>query len=340
MATRDQQIHAALSGDQAAFGHLAEPHRRELLVHCYRMLGSIQDAEDAVQETMLRAWRGLRTFDGRAPFRAWLYRIATNVSLDALRKRTRRTLPSMASPPSDPEAPFLPPVLEPVWLEPIPDAWLPAPAENPEARYALRETVTLAFLVALQALPPRQRVVLILRDVLGWRAREVASFLKTSTSAVNSALFRARATLAQFGDLPAGGLPLETGTDPDLETLLARYVEAWENAEIEALTSLLHEDATFTMPPSPTWYAGRGAVRAGFRTHLFPPGARGIWRLQPTRANLQPAFGLYQRVAGSAVYQPFALQVLQFRDGAVSAITNFISADLFDRFSLPPSISM
>ncbi len=332
------RLAAAKAGDEREFSLLTEPYRRELTLHCYRLLGSLQEAEDLVQETLLRAWRRLETFEGRASFRAWLYRIATNACLDVLRKDAKRALPAHALPPSDPRSPFAPPSSEPIWLEPFPDAWLETTAADPAARYEASESIKLAFLAALQLLPPRQRAMLILRDVLDWRAREVADLLGLSKSAVNSALYRARATLSEHysaGSAPASPAP---AADEAERALLARYVQAWEKADVGALMQLLEEEAAFSMPPSSTWYQGRDAIAAGLGASILPPDARGRWRLVPTRANGEPAFGLYQRE--DPTYRPFAVQVLTpaASRSRLAEITVFLLPELFPRFDLPPEL--
>jgi len=314
------------------FGALVEPFRRELLVHSYRMVGSFHDAEDLVQETLLRAWRHRHTFEGRAPLRAWLYKIATNASLDLLRRRPRRLLPEATLSPGDPGRPAEPPSGEPIWLEPFPDDLLADPAEIPEVRYAARESITLAFMTALQALTPRQRAVLILRDVLGFRAREVASLLGLTLPTVNSLLHRARVTLSRRyrPDPPAATIAAPTGA---ISAVLDRYVRAWENGDVDGLVALLKEDATVSMPPSPSWFAGREAIRAFTAEHIFV--RPNTWRLVPTRANAQPAFALYQR-SGAGLYRAFGIQVLTIRGGRIAGITTFISPDLVGRFGLAP----
>lgn len=350
------RLEAARRGDQAAFSHLAEPYRGELHIHCYRILGSLYEAEDLVQETMLRAWRRLDTYEGRASFRAWLYKIATNACLDALdHRRARRSLPLSAFPASDPQAMVAPPMTEPVWLEPFPDEWLVEMAAGPEARYLSGESVSLAFLAALQVLPPRQRAVLILSDVLDWSAREVAEMTGLTVSAVNSALHRARATLARqyhgkemesvAWDLGgAKGLP---GTrrlvDDRTQSLLQRYVRAWETADVEGLVALLKEDAAFSMPPSPSWYRGRAAIAAFVAATvfadqgMFPGSAHGRWRLLPTWANAQPAFAAYQQVEGGD-YAAFGIHVLAIDGEQLSAVTTFIDPVLPLRFGFPPTM--
>lgn len=329
------RLSAARAGDQREFSGLTEPYRRELQVHCYRILGSLQDAEDTVQETLLRAWRRLDTFQGRASLRAWLYKIATNACFDALDKRPRRrVLPTAQYPPADPQQPMEAPVTEPIWLEPYPDDLIAEPETGPEARYSLHESVSLAFLVALQGLPPRQRAVLILCDVLDWHTSEVADLLEMTVGAVNSALHRARMTMKK--NYHARGRDALPSTLPDytLRQLLDRYVRAWESADIDRLVELLREDATLSMPPSPTWYAGREAIIAVARLVMFAGEARGRWHLRPIRANWQPAFAVYQR-AESGAYHAFGISVLTFAGDYISDATTFIDPALFPHFNLP-----
>jgi RNA polymerase sigma-70 factor (ECF subfamily) len=330
---------AARAGDSAAFGHLVDPYHRELLVHCYRILGSLEDAEDILQETLLRAWRRLDSFEGRASLRAWLYKIATNAALDALTHRRRRGLPPALAAPADPRDPFPAPVSEPIWLEPLPDTLVDErPIFNPEARYEARESVTLAFLAALQTLPGRQRAVLILRDVLGWRAGEVAELLDTSVQAVNSALQRARTRMKQQGNGRPAAAVVAT-SDAQLAALLARYVAAWEEADVPTLVALLREDAVLTMPPLPVWFRGRAAIRAFLANQLLAGPARGRFRFLATRANGAPAFATYQQDAGG-VYRPVALQVLAVVGGAIARLDDFLVFDdrLFTRFGLPAQL--
>lgn len=332
------RLAAARNGDQREFSSLTEPYRRELLAHCYRILGSLHDAEDMVQETMLRAWRRLDTFEGRASLRAWLYKIATNACLDALNKRSRRALPQTLYPVTDPRQPLAPPVAEPIWLEPYPDDLLPDTGIGPEARYAARESVTLAFLAALQSLPPRQRAVLILCDVLDWRAGEVAALLDTTASAVNSALHRARAALARR--YHPGGIDAATvsSVDESTQNLLDRYVAAWESADIAGLTALLREDATFSMPPVPSWYRGRAAIRAVLSTVVFSGEARRQWRMIPVRANAQPAFACYRRAEAGAKHRFFGVQVLTVERKQIADATTFLDPSLIARFGLPDEL--
>jgi RNA polymerase sigma-70 factor (ECF subfamily) len=326
--------------DQEGFGRLLERFRGELQAHCYRLMGTLADAEDMVQEAFLRAWRGRGTFEGRATFRAWLYRIATHTCLDALRRRPRRVVPRTREPASSLATPIPDSVTEPIWLEPYPDDLLRSNDHTPEAHAAVRESISLAFITALHLLPPRQRAVLLLRDVLDWRADEVAALLDMSTAAVKSALHRARTTLAERGyaqEVPASAQAQVSSVQ------LARYVRAWEAADIPALLQLLKDDATFSMPPIPAWYQGRETIRDLVGRTVFSGEARGRWRLRPTRANGQPAFGLY-RQAAPGVYQAYGIQVLTF-DGAaqdaplVADIITFRVPTLFPRFALPSTLT-
>jgi len=329
---------AARAGDQREFSGLTEPYRHELQLHCYRILGSLQDAEDIVQETLLRAWRRLETYEGRASLRAWLYKIATNACFDALAKRPRRVLPTAQFPPADPHQPFAPPVTEPIWLEPYPDDLIAKPESGPEARYSQRESVSLAFLAALQSLPPHQRAALILCDVLDWRASEAAQLLDITVSAVNSALHRARVTMNKHYHARGRDTLSATAIDEDLRPLLDRYVQVWEAADIDGLVSLLREDATLSMPPLPTWYAGREAISAAAQTMIFAGDARGRWLMQPVRANRQPACAVYQRDE-AGIYRAFGISVLTIEQGKVTDIITFINLELFQRFGLPLEFS-
>ena len=327
-------VAAAKAGDEAAFVSLVERYRRELHVHCYRMTGSFEDAEDLVQETFLRAWRRRASFEGRSTFRAWLYRIATNACLDALAHERRRARP-------DPGA-ALPPPADLPWLQPYPDLLLDgaAPSEGePDAAAVSKETIELAFLAAIQYLPPRQRAVLILRDVLGWSAKETASLLESSAASVNSALQRARATLKKR--LPRRRLEWAAGADPSEEerALLQRYVDAHERADIAGLAALLRDDALLTMPPQPLWYRGRDVIATFLAQAIEPasPDYIGHFRLVPTRANRQPAAANYLRRPGDSAYRALALDVLRVEEGKVVEIVAF-PADLFPAFGLPPTL--
>jgi RNA polymerase sigma-70 factor, ECF subfamily len=313
------------------FAEQTERYRRELLVHCYRMLGSMHDAEDLVQETYLRAWRAYGDYDpGRSSMRTWLYRIATNACLTALEQRSRRALPSdLRAATTDPRVDPGPDAPEVPWLEPVPDSWVFDVHADPAAVAESRDQVRLALIAALQHLPPRQRAVLILRDVLGLRSAEAAGLVGMSVTAADSALRRARSRIERQAPVPD-----EVGSLDDAETkeLLRRYVDAFEQADIAALTSLLAEDAVWEMPPVPIWYAGRDAV-AGLVGGKWPPtGAR----MLPTGANGQPAYGFYAP-DGAGGFRAHSLQVLTVAGGKVSRVVSFHSAALFEPFGLPKS---
>ena len=321
--------------DEAAFEQLADVSRRELQLHCYRMLGSFHDAEDAVQETFLRAWRGREAFMGRGSARGWLHRIATNVCLRMLERRAmgRRVLPELLGPPVGFE-PLGPPATDVSWLEPYP-GWQPHdaadPARGPEAQYEAHETISLAFVAALQALPPRQRAALLLRDVVGLSGIETAAVLEASAAATNSVLQRARAAIeARY---PRGRPTTTLAPDPAQQPLLDRYLEAWDAADVDALVRLLAADATWSMPPWPQWYSGHTDIGA-FLRWAWRHGA-GYGRLLPTRANGQPAFAYYRRSPENPRWRPFAIQVLEVRGGEVRSITNFLDTRLFESFALP-----
>jgi RNA polymerase sigma-70 factor (ECF subfamily) len=326
--------------DESAFAALVERHRGELQVHCYRMLGSFEDSEDLVQETFLRAWRKRASFSfgGRSSFRAWLYRIATNACLDVLRGRPRRVLPPQVAAAADPGLAPSPPADLP-WLQPYPDRLLEStasPEDEPGAVVVARETIELAFLAAIQHLPPRQRAVLILRDVLGWSAKETASLLEGSVASVNSGLQRARATLRDR--LPGRRTEWARSSGPSEEEreLLRRYVDAHERAEVEALAELLREDARLTMPPHPTWYAGRKAILIASQKGFDPE--FGHLRSVVASANTQPAAAHYLRRAGESEYRPLALDVLRIEGERVAEITSFVFPGLFPAFGLPPTL--
>ncbi len=321
----------AKAGDD--FPAAIEQFRREIHVHCYRMTGSLDEADDLVQEAFLRAWRGREAFEGRASVRTWLYKIATNLCLDALRKRSRRSLPTFAYAPSPSSSlPDAPPT-EHGWIDPYPDALLRDTEPTPEARYASTEAVSLAFQVALQVLPPRQRAVLVLRDVLEWSAREVAQLLDSSTAAVNSALQRARTTLDERYQRPAEpDLPLTAAA----RALLDRYVRAWEASDVDGLVALLKDDSTLAMPPSPTWIRGREGVAEFLATRVFEGIAERTWRLDATLANGQPAFVLYRGTTTGGFTQPMGVVVLTLDrvEGAVvvGAIDAFLTPAAAARF--------
>lgn len=318
-----ERVAAAFAGEESAFAALTERHRRELHVHCYRMLASFDEAEDAVQETFLRAWRARDTFDGSSLVRAWLYRIATNVCLDAIRRRGRR-LTSMES------------IREVPWITPYPDRLLDeiAPSEEePESVVVTRETIELAFLAALQVLPPRQRATLIARDVLGWPAADTATALETSVAAVNSALQRARATLQAH--LPARRSDWSPGSPSEEErAVLARFIEAHERGDAALAVSIASEDLRITMPPAPMLFEGLANIAPLLANAL----SEGDWRLLPTVANRMPTAASYLRAPGDTIHRAFKLDVLRIVDGRVAEITTFGSA-LFPQFGLPETLA-
>jgi RNA polymerase sigma-70 factor (ECF subfamily) len=327
-------LERARGGDDRAFGELTDPYLGELRLHCYRILGSVQDAEDILQETLLAAWRGLGQYEERASVRTWLYRIATNRCLNALRAAERR--PRTA--PAGPDFLTVEPTRrgEPVWLEPYPDALLeglPDTGLSPEARYEAKEAVALAFVTAVQHLPPRQRAVLVLRDVLGFRAAEVASMLQSSEASVNSALQRARETMARRlpgPDRERAPLP-RSAREREIAT---RFATAFSGDDIDAVVALLTDDAWFTMPPVTLEFQGRAAI-AGFLRDVR--GWRGSrrYRLVPVRANGQPAFGCYLRPASGGVYEGHGVIVLTLEGDRISALTRFTDNGNLARFGLP-----
>jgi RNA polymerase sigma-70 factor (ECF subfamily) len=333
---RGAELAAALAGDPEAFRELTDQYTRELHLHCYRMLGSVHDAEDAMQETLLRAWRHLATFEGRSSFRAWLYRIATNVCLRQGRRRgtelpvlTKAQIEAIARS-TEPE----------ITLSPYPDTWLDeleASTGDPAATYDLRESVQLAFLAAVQLLPPRQRAVLILRDVLGWSAAEVAELLDSTTASVNSALTRARATLEQ--QRAAGRL--QTGqrvpADEVERSLVRRYVEAWAVVDIGKLAGLLKSDVVLTLPPLPLRYTGREEV-AAFLATTPADGALDQFRLLPTRANRQPAVAVYRLDPDGRTYRACGIHVLSTDGDAIAEITSFVDPTLVPVFGFPAEL--
>ena len=340
-----ERLATARKGDSQQFSELTESYRRELQVHCYRILGSLHEAEDMVQETMLKAWKRLDTYEGRASFRSWLYKIATNSCLDFLdQKKSRRLLPFEKLSASDPTTPILPPAPELSWLEPFPDEWLgDKSALNPEARYTDSESISLAFLIALQTLPPRQRAVLILRDVLDFSAIETADVLELTLPSVNSALHRARTTLSQHYPGGEGEDSTMSSTDERTQWLLDHFVQAWETADVEGLVALLKADAAFAMPPSPSWYQGNKAIRIFAAATvfadggMFPGNALNRWRLLPTRANGSPAFAIYQRDEKDE-YQAFGLIAITIVGDKLSQIISFIDPSLPPLFGFPATL--
>jgi RNA polymerase sigma-70 factor (TIGR02960 family) len=327
-------ISRARAGDGEAFRALAEPHRRELQVHCYRMLGSFQDAEDALQDTLLSAWRGIVGFDERASIRTWLYRIATNRCLSALRSASRRPAKEWDIPGVEPPEPTR--LGEVVWLEPYPDALLEGAVSlplGPEARYEQAESISLAFVTALQILPPRQLAVLILRDVLGFHANETADMLDTTVESVKSALKRARAGLERQRAAAADREPPPDTDSPAEDEIVAEFVRAWESADVDALVALLTGDVFMSMPPLPLEYEGRDVV-GRFCASLFGAGRR--FDLVATRANGQPAFGAYLRAPGG-VRHGTGLFVLTLSGARICAMSRFENSVLAS-FGLPRSL--
>lgn len=321
------------------FGAMVEQHRRELQAHCYRMLGTIQDAEDMVQETFLRAWKRRETYIRETSLRAWLYKIATNVCLDALKRTKRRRVPKTMGSAGSPADPIPASITEPIWIEPYPDELLTADDDNPEKRLRIHEEIGIAFVALLHLLPPRQRAVLLLTDVLEWQTSEVAHLLNTTPSAVKSALWRARETLAAKQSLfnADDAAPL-VSPDAELHTVLRTYVRAWETADVDALIDLLRHDATFSMPPIPSWYQGRESIRQLVTSTIFAGIAHGRWCLLPTRANRQPAFGLYRR-SEQGGYEAYGIQVITFAGSSIADIITFRTPTLIDHFGLPPRIA-
>jgi RNA polymerase sigma-70 factor (ECF subfamily) len=328
-------LDAARRGDPDAFRALVEPYRRELHAHCYRMLGSLQDAEDALQETLLRAWRGLGGFETDRALRPWLYKIATRASLDALAKRPRRTLRLDAAPSQSTDGPGTP-LVESIWIEPYPDEHLGLEGgySSPEARYEQRESVELAFIAALQHLPARQRAVLIMREVLGFSAREVAQSLDTTAASVNSALQRARKAVDEALADRSQQATLRSLGDERLSGLVQRYVEAWESRNVDLMVAVLTEDVTFAMPPFPHWFTGRDTVITFMVATGKPP-----LRYMLTRASGQPAVAWYVRRAARDVYVPTSIEVLGLEGERVKEVTAFASPFLFPYFGLPAELA-
>jgi RNA polymerase sigma-70 factor (TIGR02960 family) len=330
----DNLITRAQAGDGDAFAELTDPYRRELQVHCYRMLGSFQDAEDALQDTLLSAWQGMAGFEGRASLRTWLYRIATSRCLNARRAAGRRAAGEWDMPRVERPEPTR--MGEVTWLEPFPDELLQGAISmppGPEARYEQTESISLAFVTALQLLPPHQLAVLILRDVLGFRAREVAGMLESTVDSVNSALKRARASLQQRRPPAPGHAPPPAAGSPAEEAIVARFARAYESADLDAVVALLTDDVFMSMPPMPFEYEGRDAV-ARFCASVFDSGRR--LRLVPARANGQPAFGTYLN-APSGVRPGAGLFVLTLRGDRICALTRF-GDSVLPAFGLPRSL--
>jgi RNA polymerase sigma-70 factor (ECF subfamily) len=328
-------LDAARRGDDHAYGAMVGPHRGALQAHCYRMLGSLPDAEDALQEALLRAWRGLPGFEGRSPLRSWLYRIATNVCLKVIERRPKRVLPIDCGPAAGPGDRPAEPAMESVWIDPYPGGLLGPEqgATAPGARYEERESVELAFIAALQHLPPRQRAVLILRDVLGFSGAEVARVLDTTPASVSSALQRARRAVDERRPEVSQQATLRTIGDAALRDVVRGYVDAWERADVAAVVAMLTDDATIAMPPIATWYRGRDAVAWFLGGWPLARGPR--WRILPSGANAQPAFGHYIWDSAKGRFTPHGLNVLTLRAARICEITAFLTPAAFGRFELP-----
>jgi RNA polymerase sigma-70 factor (ECF subfamily) len=322
--TESQLLEAALAGNETAYAELVERHRGALRAHCYRMLGSVHDAEDALQETLLRAWRGLASFQGRSSLRSWLYRIATNACLRAIERRPGRVLPIDYGPPGDPHGPRGEPLVESTWIEPYPDEWIGLQDQlaGPDVRYEQHESVELAFVAALQHLPARQRAVLILRDVLGFSGAEVAALMETTRASVYSALQRARQTVDHR--LPELSQQATIGSlgDERLREIVDRYVQAWERHDVDAIVAMLTERATIAMPPTATWYRGREAIAVFLGARPLDASLR--WRLTPTRASGQPAAAadLWDPATGS--FRPHHVAVLTLQGELIEEINTFL----------------
>jgi RNA polymerase sigma-70 factor (ECF subfamily) len=328
-------LDTARAGDEAAFARLIEPYRGQLHAHCYRMLGSVHDAEDALQDALLRAWRGIGRFEGRSSLRSWLYRIATNTSLDVIARRPKRVLPADHGPPSDgPDD--RPPLVESIWIEAYPDDryGVEDGYAAPDARYERRESVELAFIAAVQHLPATQRAVLILRDVLGFSARETAETLGTSVEAANSALARARRGLE--GRLPARSqqATLRALRDDGVREVVERYMDALDRGDVDAMVAMLADDAEWSMPPHPGWYRGIAAI-----TEFLETGPMRLrWRHLRTHANGQPAVGCYLWDEERGEHVGWVIDVLTLDGARVAAVTSFVGADGFPRFGLPAAL--
>jgi RNA polymerase sigma-70 factor, ECF subfamily len=320
-------VESARDGDESAFQRLVESYRGELHAHCYRMLGSVHDAEDALQEALLRAWRGIRKFEGRSSLRSWLYRIATNTCLDAVARRPKRVLPVDYGPASDPHDGPGEPIVESVWIEPYPDETLGLEDgyASPDARYEQRESVELAFIAALQHLPARQRAVLILREVLGFSAKEVAEALDSTTASVNSALQRARKTVEERTPEQSQQETLRSLGDGGVRELVQGYVDAWDRGDIDGVVAMLTEDASFTMPPLRTWYGGRDLPDF---LHVGPLSGEWRWRHELVQASGQPALGFYAWDEKREAYVAFALNVLTLRGDRIGAVDAFINRSI------------
>jgi len=333
-----QLLDAARHGDQDAFGQLVAAYRPALQAHCYRMLGSVQDAEDALQETLLNAWRALPRFEGRSSLKSWLFTIATNACLKAIERRPKRVLPIDYGPAADPHGPRAQPLVESAWVEPYPDSGLELEDKlaSPAARYEQRESIELAFVAALQQIPAKQRAVLILRDVLGFSAKETAATLEMTPAAVDTALQRAHKTVDARLPARSQQATLRALGDRRLRELVAHFVDAWERTDVDAVVAMLAHDATVAMPPQPTWYQGKDAVATFLRGIALAAGRR--WRLLPVTANGQPAFAEYLWNERAGHFAAEAVTVLTLTDHLIADITSFRYPELFARFGLPAQL--
>ena len=338
--TEADLLDAARRRDEGAFSQLMAFYRPVLHAHCYRMLGSVQDAEDALQDALFNAWRALPRFEGRSSFKSWLYRIATNACLKMIERRPRRVLPVDYGPAADPHNPLAQPLVESVWVEPYPYADTSLEIEDrrsgPEGRYEQRESVELAFVAALQHIPARQRAVLILRDVLGFSAKEVAATLEMTPAAVDTALQRAHKTADERLPAQSQQATLRVLGDERLHEIVDRFVDAWERADVGSVVAMLAHDATIAMPPRPTWYRGRDAIAIFLRGVVLTAGTR--WRLVPTRANGQLALAEYRWNQNSNRFVAEAVSVLTMADALIADITAFRLPDLFAAFGLPEEL--
>ena len=336
--SESELLERAKAGDEDAFRGLVEPYSAALYAHAYRMLGSAPDAEDAVQESLLNAWRGLARFEGRSSLRTWLYRIATNAAMKIIERRPKRVMPIDYGPPADPGDPLGEPLVESVWIEPVADERLgfDGGTASPAARYELRESVELAFIAALQHLPPRQRAVLILRDVLGFSARESARVLEATPASIDTALQRAHQTVDQRLPEQDQQAALRTLDDAALRRVVDGYVDAWERDDVDALAALLTDEAVFAMPPHTTWFRGREAIAEFLRA--FPMSEGNRWRLVPVRANGQLAFAHYEWREERGKFVAHAIDVLTLSGDRIAEITAFMDPEAFGRFGLPDEL--